>query len=665
MPSTPEQKGGATKGGEKEGKAEKEIKEKFAKEPTWQDRRAFISAWLKEMKGKIPDLKERAKKARALFGNIPEVEMALAEAAQAEKSSAEKEKEAKKYSDGLKDSQPDMSDREKLAKQVLRAPKGAGEVLGEYASQGMPDDEKVADALADQQADQSISGEVTKDEHLKGVISRVYEAVYYKEGGTVGEALGWTNTTSDTSKVNDIELLLASCFDVDFVKQHHQVRNLLEAQAIVSKGGPNPAQIFAMLERRSKGGKLTEEEEMIVEYTRLFKMKRYNKHLGAGLDGWLSDNALEEKFKKIIDEMNKEEYRKLSKEERYRKLPKEMRLIRQLEVEKNGVRKKVEVDLWDVCQAEDVGKFDFKRYSNGIENYQIGLQILGGLRDEAIQGKHSENAGHSQFFALETPGPDGRPMKRWLPVSATMAEQYVDADVRKRGVRERTGSHVHELGAYNEEYSLMVKIRADLLTHRRKDLTETRDFSTTNPRMKKTELGLGSGETAQITEEETPKGKMPVFWLGGKNMSGNIYKALGTTYDEAMKRHRGYGVTKEEARELYINDVLGPFLSVNPYDWNMCLASVIGSQVQYTPSEAAKLDDWSGKKGGSGFCVAIDRPNGEPEYFYSLDELLSEVNRRITDNKIDRVKETVSLKKKIITASEGDSSEPAEEAGKI
>ena len=45
---------------------------------------------------------------------------------------------------------------------------------------------------------------------------------------TFGKELGWFNITSDTSKVIDAQLLNVSGYDIEFVKQHHRVRDLNE-----------------------------------------------------------------------------------------------------------------------------------------------------------------------------------------------------------------------------------------------------------------------------------------------------------------------------------------------------------------------------------------------------------------------------------------------------
>ena len=41
--------------------------------------------------------------------------------------------------------------------------------------------------------------------------------------------LGWDNETMNLDKINDVELLLATGYDLDFIEKHHIVRALLEA----------------------------------------------------------------------------------------------------------------------------------------------------------------------------------------------------------------------------------------------------------------------------------------------------------------------------------------------------------------------------------------------------------------------------------------------------
>jgi hypothetical protein len=377
-------------------------------------------------------------------------------------------------------------------------------------------------------------------------------------------------------------------------------------------------------------------------------MQRRNKHLGAGVDGGLSENQLETNFGSIVDELSQnggyDEWSREDKERIKHKLI-DLKLIRKLPIP--GTTEEAEVNLLDACPINDATNFKYENYMKGVQKYQIGLQILGGLRDDAITGKHSENAGHSQF--QEITNHDGVVQKFWMPVSGTMAINYCDSDVVKRSAREKAGSHVHECGAYDESRGLIVKFNFKSLRDRRKELMETRDFNSTNTRMMKSALGMSSREEPYVEEREEDGKIMPIFWLGGKKQAngeggGYIYQALHNTYDKAMIDERGYPLTPDEAHDLFINDVIAPFLASNLYDWNMCLGSVVGGKVGYKPSEAVKLAPWA-KAGENGFRVAIHQKGGKTIEFRDIHELIDYVNIRIKSDLIAGVKDLIAKPK--------------------
>lgn len=445
-----------------------------------------------------------------------------------------------------------------------------------------------------------------------------------------GEMLGWKNETAEPDKIQDIELLSASGYDFDWVKEHHRVRDLLEANAVYS-GGYSPADIYRAIEKRKplylevniKDKIIKTEIRTLVQF---MKIKESNRMLGSFKLSEEGDGGLIEKFFSGAD-------LKVSTE-------------------------KAEVDLREKCPLDQLEEdFDFEGYFEKIKDNQIGLQFMGEMKDEALKKHHIENAGYAQFYATGKIEPNGMKEFIWVPVSPTIAGAEARGDLPKTGARFRSAGHVHEVGSYEERTGTTVKFNKKLLGMHRGDITTDKVHEETNTRMYKAAVGLGAKEdfvfykvaenffedeennkkfeTAIKSSKPTLADKKEFTVVDiGNDHKGLIYKGLHHTYDKAMKELRGQELKQDEADDLLFTDIIAPFLMSNSRDWAMCLAKNLGSRIpSYTSLMAAQGKSWADYK----FCLKIrcrdlnftDKFVVKPHIFFSIEQLIDYLNERI------------------------------------
>ncbi len=446
----------------------------------------------------------------------------------------------------------------------------------------------------------------------------------------IGETLGWTNITTDQKKLADIELYLVTGGDLQFILTHHRVRDLLEANKIwngtLFKGYDSRTDIYKQLDDKGRmpvklldeNGKETDRTVDLTVMARLLRIEEKNRLLG---DKKLPTAELRRRF--FAGEPLKVDVGK----------PKE------------------KVDLAKECPPDNLQDFDFDAYLEIIRKNQIGLQYMGGLRDEVtMQRHHAENGGHASYVETGRLEYTGFPERLWMPNSGTIAEDETRGDLQKADSPYKAAGHVHEVGNYCEDNGTTVKFSYKLLKKHRNEVS-LRQLEKVNARMFKAAVGLGREELMTIvSDKEIPgfedRGKMNMAVLGG-NRKGAIYAGLHYTYDKAMEDLRGKPLTDEEADDKFFTDIIAPFITSNPTDWLMCFAKA-ASGLGYKAEEAVAQDghEWdkfgkdgkTGKRGGQKFCVAIpcrkrdadDKVNGL-KYFFNYSELINYVNERIED----------------------------------
>lgn len=462
-----------------------------------------------------------------------------------------------------------------------------------------------------------------------------------------GETLGWKNVTTDQNKIADTEMLLVTGGDLEFLRMHHRVRDLLEANAVWNDvlfvGFAEPEDIYKILEEKGpmpvelldEDGKKTGKKVDLRDMARLLRVEEKNRYLG------------NKKFK--TDELRR---RFFAKED--------------LKIEAIMVDGKP-LDLNELCPKDNLTDFDFEKYLDKIEENQIGFQYLGELRDEALDKHHIENASHTLFIPTGKLRYNGKPQYRFMPVSGTIAARDARADLQKKDAAFKAAGHVHEFGNYCETNGTTVKIDPQLLKRHRGEVS-LRQLERTLPRTFRAAVGLERDEEMTIVSESNvpgheDKGKMNIAVIGGNNRSGKIYKGLHDTYDRAMKETRGYGLTDQEADDLIFTDIIAPFIYANPTDWLMCFAKSGGGQLGYKAEKAVvqRGDRWDqyggkdqdGKEGSQKFCVGIPTKDGL-KYFFNYSELINYVNERIKAGDIEGIKSNVKVTYEGMTQAQAD-----------
>lgn len=437
----------------------------------------------------------------------------------------------------------------------------------------------------------------------QSVVQRIY--------GQLGHKIGWANATSDTSKVEDVELLSTTGYDADFLVEHHRVSGLLEANEKFGGGALSIADIY-------KGVKNFDEIEIDADIPGLGEKRK-------------ADLRQLAQFIKIC-EVNKLMGRyKLDDEELAKKFFSGEDIIIKT--------KKGDVNLNKGCPFDSLRDFDYDEYLKKIQENQIGFQYIGTIRDQALDKHHIENAGHAQFFSTGEVKPDGRERLLWLPVSPAMAASEARTDLPKKGLRFRSENHVHEVGSFNEDTAMTVKFDRALLSLHRRGITASKDHEGTNRRMYNAAIGVGPKEDAMTYKENfinpntNKEEELDVVDIGS-NRKGLIYKGLHKTYDKAMNDARGYALEQDEADDIILTDIIATYILSNTNDWLMSLSKAAGDKFGYTALIASQGRSWSDFK----FCLKIrcrsvdpedaDKFVVKPQIFRDIRQLLDYLKRR-------------------------------------
>ncbi|OGH89980.1 MAG: hypothetical protein A2537_02560 [Candidatus Magasanikbacteria bacterium RIFOXYD2_FULL_36_9] len=462
---------------------------------------------------------------------------------------------------------------------------------------------------------------------------------------TFGKELGWFNITSDTSKVIDAQLLNVSGYDIEFVKQHHRVRDLNETVARWSgklfKGLAGSVDVFTALDKRmpmeikllDDDRKETDKKMDLRELAPLIKILEYNDYLGEY--GFNQDDLIK-KF--------------LAGEDLVVFVPKMEQTINGKWQESSSGEKEI-INLRSQAPVDNMKDFSFDDYINKIKKYQIGFQWLGGLKDQALAKSHIENGSHTLFVETGRTTAYGFKEYLWMPTCTTSTVLNSRGDVPKTSISSRAKGHVHEVGRFSEANGTTVEFFSDLLKIHRGEIG-VRDHNQTNARMNHAAVALEQTEEMQVLQNKEVeingvKRKMSVAVIGNSR-KGKIYDGMHANYDEGMKKIRGYGITDEEADDLIFSRIIAPFIYNNSMDWLMCFAKAAGSNFGYSPEKAVVKggQSWS-DYGKEGFCVAIPCKDGDPEtglkYFFDFNQLIEYVNDRIAQGDIIGVAKTQKI----------------------
>lgn len=380
---------------------------------------------------------------------------------------------------------------------------------------------------------------------------------------------GWTNETATLDKVNDVEVYMASGYDLEFIHRHHAVRDLLDANS--SLGGP--MSLGAIYEALRAGHDGAEEGNGI-----LANVKEED---GSARVVDLYDQVHLNRIISFVQTLHPEDRQGLTDriitEKYWNDEPIQVTMKMRDEngdvVQGEGGKEK-SVTVLDLRKYEavipriSIPQDEFEAYYDVIEENQPGFQWLSTLRDPSIMGHHAENGGHAQLLEAL----DG--VYTYVPVNGRMAAQYVRADVRKTSTRHRAGGHPHEIGGYEENTGTLVSIEKEAYMTWRGGVTDYRAHEGGAERTYRNILGMNSAEETMLDKQEK------TFWFGrrvddnGVTRKSLIYTAMHQEHDERMERNRGFKLTEKEAGDKIITDVVGKIFAMNQRDWLMTMAKL-------------------------------------------------------------------------------------------
>ncbi len=278
---------------------------------------------------------------------------------------------------------------------------------------------------------------------------KIFEKIH-KE--TQKSLLEWTDATASLESVNDVQLFMATGYNLEFMKQHRVVKELIDASAQlggelkiqdiynllnIGHDGENGGGIKVTARIDDDGLVSTNDKDGYVKRVDLYDMV----HLNKILEFW----DLQHPDDQVASGLTRKEVeRRFWADE---PIPFEVKFR-----DENGKLDPIDgADGYAISDLREhrariprrkMPKEQFEAYYKTIQDSQTSLQWLSNLRDPSIMGHHAENGGHAQLL----PGLGGE--YSYIPVSGRMAGDYCRGDVRKTTVRHRSQGHPHEIGFY-------------------------------------------------------------------------------------------------------------------------------------------------------------------------------------------------------------------------
>ncbi len=228
-------------------------------------------------------------------------------------------------------------------------------------------------------------------------------------------------------------------------------------------------------------------------------------------------------------------------------------------------------------------------YLKTNEDNQAQLQLLGNLRDAAINGNHPENGGHSQYHDVG----GGRGM--YIMMGAKAARNYVYADVNKMEVGKRVRLHTHAVADIDEDDGIATNYRINDLRIIRNGVQNANDRRGTNVRYDNQASSIGAMEdrteyiakdgfkAASYNEDGTLSKDNTAIASGAFLVNGTKNDGRTSARLKNLKRRNAAQMTNasdDEQRYLTASDavqhVFAPQLIANPRDFLMGMASQSG-----------------------------------------------------------------------------------------
>lgn len=391
--------------------------------------------------------------------------------------------------------------------------------------------------------------------------------------------LEWSNDTADLDKINDVELLFATGYNVEFIRTHHRMRELLDAYESLKEQKKVDTSDDAALSMKDIYQRIRYGADGRQDGIRVNEVDREGSLTGRQID--LYDYAHLERIRKFYDLLDPRDKAAQPFQEIEKafwaggKMPFTLKKHDMKTGDATGDELDVK-DLRELIQKPGMSPAEFEEYYATIQKSQTSLQYLSTLRDSSIMGHHAENGGHAQM--RKGLGDEWV----YVPVSGRMAAKYVRGDVGKTSERHRVGGHVHEMGYYEERTGMTVWYEAKAVDLWRGRTMDYQVFSATYPRTFKNFMALQTGEDAMADKKDS------IMWFGrketadGNDKRGKIYDAMRNHYDAQMREQRGYGITDLEAGDKIVTDIISVHFATNQQDWVMSFGKASGL---YDPRE--------------------------------------------------------------------------------
>lgn len=450
-----------------------------------------------------------------------------------------------------------------------------------------------AKEAAEQAVDLDNIKRYISESDLEGLDARGLAFLSARVNQETGDRLRWKHVSCNYKMMNDVELLFATSYDVEFVRTHQVVAGLIDTA------------IFLAREKKIKS--LGDEiSRIIYEYIAYGGANGYEK--GIELPTLDEHGEFDGGSVDLFDELHlrniKEAYEAipmvdrplswLEIEKKYRDQRREEFLIKRSEqtgkphtpkpiepieifvpmrddqgnlIMNNGSnipRGRLIKDLFLEVERLTISEKEFSAYYKGIEKYQNTFQDLSTYRDQSGADHHTEKAGH----ALLGRGLGGAFI--YLPSSIEQARDYALGDTAKTTAGFRAQGHVHEYSkGYDELTGISVGWDKRLFETFRGQVNDHYAYGQTRQRNARAALGYAQLEQPIIDTQRN------TIWFGrrvlsnGKVQYGKVYSAMSNHYDARYKESRGYGLTEYEKGDKVFTDIVGMHFALNPRDWIM------------------------------------------------------------------------------------------------
>jgi hypothetical protein len=435
--------------------------------------------------------------------------------------------------------------------------------------------ERMAEQAFRQVRDLDLIKQYISPEDFEQLSLEAQDTIFVRLQSELQHRLRWKHESANFKMMNDVELLFASRYDVEFVRTHQVVSELIdtaiqlaEDKKIKPLGGSISRIVYEDIAAGADGDRkglyrtaLNADGEEGFDQIDLFDEVHLS-HIKAAYETIpIEDRVPPYDTWEKVDAI----YRKNKSEVVRIFIPKrdnEGKLV--MHEDGSTPQGRLIQDLFNEVERFTISKKEFAHYYSGIQKYQTALQDLSTMRNQATQDHHFEKAGHAQLLE----GIGGEML--YLPSSVRQALSYAQGDIPKTQASFRAQGHVHEYSiGFDENTGLSVGWDKDLLTLFRGSVNDHYAYGQTRQRNSRGAIGYGQSE-APIADAQKN-----TLWFGrrvldtGKVQYGKIYSAMGNHYDREYEQARGYGMTEYEKGDKIFTNLVGRHFAINPRDWIM------------------------------------------------------------------------------------------------